>query len=63
MKKVEKDKNKNNTKMNKETEKIRELIRKETGIYIKKINSRNAKKEFELFIILWHQTIMNAYLQ
>ena len=49
MKKVEKDKNKNNTKINKETEKIRELIRKETGIYIRKINSRNAKKEFELF--------------
>lgn len=49
MKKNEKNKPKNNEKIKKETEKIKEIIRKETGIYIKKMNSRNLKKEFERF--------------
>ena len=34
MKKNEKNKPKNNEKIKKETEKIKEIIRKETGIYI-----------------------------
>lgn len=49
MKKNENDKTKNNAKIKKETEKIKEIIRKETGVYIKKMNSRNIKKEFEQF--------------
>lgn len=49
MKKNENNKTKNNEKIKKETEKIKEIIRKETGIYIKKMNSRNLKKEFEQF--------------
>lgn len=49
MKKNENNKPKNNEKIKKETEKIKEIIRKETGIYIKKMNSRNLKKEFEQF--------------
>ena len=49
MKKNEKNKPKNNEKIKKETEKIKEIIRKDTGMYIKKMNSRNLKKEFERF--------------
>lgn len=49
MKKIENKKTKNSEKIKKETEKIKEIIRKETGIYIKKMNSRNLKKEFEQF--------------
>ena len=49
MKKNEKNKTKNNAKIKKETEKIKEIIRRETGIYIKRMNSRNLKKEFEQF--------------
>ena len=49
MKKNEKNKTKNNAKIKKETEKIKEIIRKETGVYIKKMNSRNIKKKFEQF--------------
>lgn len=49
MKKIEKNKPKNNEKIKKETEKMKEIIRKETGVYIKKMNSRNIKKEFEQF--------------
>ena len=46
MKKIENKKTKNSEKIKKETEKIKEIIRKETGIYIKKMNSRNLMKEF-----------------
>ena len=60
MKKNEKNKTKNNAKIKKETEKIKEIIRRETGIYIKRMNSRNLKKELNNFIILWHQIIMSA---
>lgn len=49
MKKIENKKTKNSEKIKKETEKIKEIIRKETGIYIKKMNSRNLMKEFERF--------------
>ena len=49
MEKNKNDKAKKNEKIKKETEKIKEIIRKETGIYIKKMNSRNLKKEFEQF--------------
>ena len=49
MEKNKNDKTKRNAKIKKETEKIKEIIRKETGIYIKKMNSRNLKKEFEQF--------------
>ena len=49
MEKNKNDKAKKNEKIKKGTEKIKEIIRKETGIYIKKMNSRNLKKEFEQF--------------
>ena len=51
MKKNENNKPKNNEKIKKETEKIKEIIRKETGIYIKILNN---------FIILWHEIIMSV---
>ena len=41
MKKNENNKPKNNEKIKKETEKIKEIIRKETGIYIKKMKLKN----------------------
>ena len=41
MKKNENNKPKNNEKIKKETEKIKEIIRKETGIYIKKIDRKS----------------------
>ena len=49
MKKNENNKPKNNEKIKKETEKIKEIIRKETGIYIKKMNSRNLFVQREEF--------------
>ena len=60
MKKIENKKTKNSEKIKKETEKIKEIIRKETGIYIKKMNSRNLMKEFEQFIMLWQQIIISV---
>jgi len=59
MKKIENKKTKNSEKIKKETEKIKEIIRKETGIYIKKMNSRNLMKEFERFM-LWQQIIISV---
>lgn len=49
MKKNEKNKTKNNAKIKKETEKIKEIIRKDTDIYIKRMNSRNLKNELKKF--------------
>ena len=60
MKKNEKNKTKNNAKIKKETEKIKEIIRRETGIYIKRMNSRNLKKEFEQFYYIMASNIMSA---
>ena len=62
MKKNENNKPKNNEKIKKETEKIKEIIRKETGIYIKKMNSRNLKKEFEQFYYIMASNLCRFFL-
>ena len=60
MEKNKNDKAKKNEKIKKETEKIKKIIIKETGIYIKKMNSRNLKKELEQFHQISAQTVFNG---
>lgn len=60
MKKVKKTKQKTMLKL-KKTEKLKEIIRRETGIYIKRMNSRNLKKEFEQFYYIMASNYPYSY--